>query len=113
MGQLFLGDGFFSRYYTYFDLQTKRVGLAKNKQVIPLSKLIENKLDANPNDWKNILKNLNGTPTAAAPIRPKNISNIAAPSQLPKIIIVKIPPKSAFNNTAPPAKDRDVFSDIL
>jgi hypothetical protein len=31
MNQLFLGDGFFNRYYTYFDLENKKIGIAKNK----------------------------------------------------------------------------------
>ncbi len=31
MSELFLGDGFFNRYYTYFNLDIKQVGIAKNK----------------------------------------------------------------------------------
>ena len=32
--ELFLGDGFFNRYYTYFDLEYKEIGVAKNKEVL-------------------------------------------------------------------------------
>lgn len=32
--QLFLGDGFFNRYYTYFDLEYRQIGIAKNKEVL-------------------------------------------------------------------------------
>ena len=34
MDQLFLGDGFFNRYYTYFNLQDRKIGIAKNKEVL-------------------------------------------------------------------------------
>lgn len=34
MTQLFLGDGFFNRYYAYFNLQNRQIGLAKNKEVL-------------------------------------------------------------------------------
>ena len=30
--QVLIGDGFFNRYYTYFDIQGKEIGLAKNKE---------------------------------------------------------------------------------
>lgn len=40
MSELFLGDGFFNRYYTFFDLEKKKVGIAKNKEVIKMEKII-------------------------------------------------------------------------
>lgn len=30
--ELFLGDGFFQRYYAYFDLEKRSIGIAKNKE---------------------------------------------------------------------------------
>ena len=30
--QIFLGDGFFNRYYTYFDISNRQVGFAKNRE---------------------------------------------------------------------------------
>lgn len=30
--QLFLGDGFFNRYYTFFDLQLRQIGIARNQE---------------------------------------------------------------------------------
>jgi pepsin A len=30
--RLFLGDGFFNRYYAFFDLENKQIGLAKNRE---------------------------------------------------------------------------------
>ncbi len=30
--QIFLGDGFFNRYYTYFDITNRQVGFAKNRE---------------------------------------------------------------------------------
>lgn len=47
MKELFLGDGFFNRYYTYFNIEDKKIGIAKNKEVIPIKRLIDNELDAN------------------------------------------------------------------
>jgi hypothetical protein len=32
--ELFLGDGFFNRYYTYFDIGALSVGIARNKEVL-------------------------------------------------------------------------------
>jgi len=32
--QVIIGDGFFNRYYAYFDIQSKQVGLAKNREVL-------------------------------------------------------------------------------
>lgn len=40
MSELFLGDGFFNRYYTYFDLDQKQIGIAKNKEIIKLEKIL-------------------------------------------------------------------------
>ena len=34
MSQLFLGDGFFNRYYAYFNLQDRKIGIAKNKETL-------------------------------------------------------------------------------
>ena len=28
---MFIGDGFFNQYYTFFDLQNKEIGIAKNR----------------------------------------------------------------------------------
>lgn len=30
--QLFIGDGFFNRFYTYFDIDNNQIGIAKNKE---------------------------------------------------------------------------------
>lgn len=51
MSELFLGDGFFNRYYTYFNLEKREVGIAKNNEVITIEKIIQNKLDADNEDW--------------------------------------------------------------
>ena len=59
MSELFLGDGFFNRYYTYFNLEYKQVGIAKNKETISIEKIIQNKLDADVQDWEKILTRLN------------------------------------------------------
>jgi hypothetical protein len=59
MSELFLGDGFFNRYYTYFNLEDKQVGIAKNKETISIEKIIQNKLDADVQDWEKILTRLN------------------------------------------------------
>lgn len=32
--QVLIGDGFFNRFYTYFDLVSKEVGFAKNREVL-------------------------------------------------------------------------------
>jgi hypothetical protein len=40
MGELFLGDGFFNRYYTYFNLEKTQLGIAKNKEVITVDRII-------------------------------------------------------------------------
>jgi len=32
--QLFMGDGFSSRYYVYFDISNKQIGMAKNKEAL-------------------------------------------------------------------------------
>lgn len=32
--EMLIGDGFFSRYYTYFDIENKEVGFARNKEEI-------------------------------------------------------------------------------
>jgi len=29
--KLFLGDGFFNRFYTFFDIENRKIGIAKNK----------------------------------------------------------------------------------
>jgi len=29
-----IGDGFFNRFYAYFDIESKRIGLAKNKEIL-------------------------------------------------------------------------------
>ncbi len=42
MSELFLGDGFFNRYYTYFNLDTKQLGIAKNKEVITVKRIQQN-----------------------------------------------------------------------
>lgn len=34
MNQLFLGDGFFNRYYAYFNLQDRKIGIAKNNEAL-------------------------------------------------------------------------------
>ena len=31
---IILGDGFFKRYYTFFDLEDREVGIAENKEVL-------------------------------------------------------------------------------
>jgi hypothetical protein len=51
MTELFLGDGFFNRYYTYFNLEDKQVGIAKNKEAIAIEKIIQNKMDTDVEDW--------------------------------------------------------------
>jgi hypothetical protein len=60
---LFLGDGFFNRYYTYFDLQNKNVGIAKNNEQISLEQLVKNKISLTSDDWKDTLKKLDNTKT--------------------------------------------------
>ncbi len=32
--ELLIGDGFFNRYYTYFDIEDREVGFAKNKETL-------------------------------------------------------------------------------
>ena len=32
--KVFIGDGFFNRFYAYFDLQSKEIGLAKNRETL-------------------------------------------------------------------------------
>lgn len=29
---MLIGDGFFMRYYTYFDIENREIGIAKNKE---------------------------------------------------------------------------------
>jgi hypothetical protein len=29
-----IGDGFFNRFYAYFDLDNKQIGLAKNREIL-------------------------------------------------------------------------------
>jgi len=59
MTELFLGDGFFNRFYTYFNLEKKEIGIAKNNENITVERIIKNDLDADKSDWTQILSNLN------------------------------------------------------
>jgi hypothetical protein len=49
---IFLGDAFFNRFYTYFDLQGQKVGIAKNRENITMSEIISNQyLKYSAADW--------------------------------------------------------------
>ena len=37
---IILGDGFFRRYYTFFDLENKEVGIAQNKEVLTVEDIL-------------------------------------------------------------------------
>lgn len=37
---IFLGDGFFNRFYTYFDLEQDKVGIAKNLENITMDDIL-------------------------------------------------------------------------
>ena len=37
--QLFIGDGFFNRFYTYFDIDSNQIGIAKNKEDLSYKKM--------------------------------------------------------------------------
>ena len=39
-GQIILGDGFFRKYYGYFDLENRKVGLAPNREVTTLEDIL-------------------------------------------------------------------------
>ena len=49
---IFLGDGFFNRFYTYFDLENEKVGIAKNRENITLADIIKQNGEYTPDDWK-------------------------------------------------------------
>ena len=49
---IFLGDGFFNSFYTFFDLENQQVGIAHNRENITVEKVLTlNKLDQNETDW--------------------------------------------------------------
>jgi hypothetical protein len=52
---IFLGDGFFFRFYTYFDLEAQKVGIAKNRENITLTEILTTQtLAYDPSDWPNL-----------------------------------------------------------
>ncbi len=40
-GGLYLGDGFFNRYYTYFDIGGRQIGFAKNKENLSYKNMVK------------------------------------------------------------------------
>lgn len=38
---IFLGDGFFNRFYTFFDLENSKVGIATNRENITMSDILK------------------------------------------------------------------------
>lgn len=40
--ELLIGDGFFNRYYTYFDIQNLEIGFAKNKEKLDYKNMYKN-----------------------------------------------------------------------
>lgn len=52
---LFLGDGFFNRFYTYFDLDQNVVGLALNRENLTMDKIYSLPSPWVPEDWAGLL----------------------------------------------------------
>ena len=48
---LFLGDGFFNRFYTYFNLDNNTVSIAPNKEEITVDKIFKLKSEWDSEDW--------------------------------------------------------------
>jgi hypothetical protein len=49
---IFLGDAFFFRFYTYFDLEAQKVGIAKNRENITLTEILTTQtFEYDPFDW--------------------------------------------------------------
>ena len=53
-----IGDGFFNRFYAYFDIESKKIGLAKNKEILSYKKMYKQAtdLDNEDKDFFNKLK---------------------------------------------------------
>lgn len=51
-----IGDGFFNRYYTYFDLAERRIGLARNKEVLSYKNMYKPYSDLDDEDKEYIKK---------------------------------------------------------
>ena len=52
-GAIFLGDGFFNRFYTYVDLEQNKVGIAQNKENLTIEKILTlNDLGYEDKDWE-------------------------------------------------------------
>ena len=50
---IFLGDGFFNSFYTYFDLENNQVGIAHNKENLTIEKVLTlNQMDYDEEDWE-------------------------------------------------------------
>jgi hypothetical protein len=49
--EMLLGDGFFTRYYGYFNIKERKIGLAPNKQKLTYD-AIKNNGDFDSDDWK-------------------------------------------------------------
>lgn len=51
---IFLGDAFFNRFYTFFDLENQKVGIAKNRENITIADIIDQgkSITFNSTDWE-------------------------------------------------------------
>ena len=51
---IFLGDAFFNRFYTFFDLENQKVGIAKNRENITIAEIIDQgkSITFNSTDWE-------------------------------------------------------------
>lgn len=51
---IFLGDAFFNRFYTFFDLENQKVGIAKNRENITIADIIDQgkTITFNSTDWE-------------------------------------------------------------
>ncbi len=54
-----LGDGFFNRFYTYFNIEKRKIGIANNVEDIKLEDILKKSSDYESKTWKKINKNLN------------------------------------------------------
>ncbi len=98
-----MGDGFFNRYYTFFDIGRNVVGIAKNKENLTLDNIINHKIKYVESDWIETLTTVAKPNPSNIPVEIKKSVNSSISSAPASNVSASTTPDSSASAKSAPA----------